>query len=825
MGSSLILQGGAAVAKTLKESVTQTGHGFTVGDVIRWDGLQVPPKYVKAIADTAQNAEVAGVVSSTPDPNEFEVTYHGYIDLPSLAGISAPVMFLSGSAGGSLAASPPSAVGTVVKPVLTKNSNGSGYLVMNYLGTQIGGSSTIAVDEIQPVGTIMPYAGTAIPDTWLACDGSAYQITDYPELYSKLCYSTGDRVPMYGHIAELTLSAIPNGTVVGDFILIPTSGNSFPATAAVTEDSVIGPIILAEGQIASIDTVNKKLTVITTWKYNESKKYFEYPNAAFKPASNYTVINPGAWISSNVRGTLNGTVVTGVVITHFLSPDLSSRFIVGSLGTGFAGQPENATFSKASIEEDNSRIKTYEQGAFGGEESHILTTAEIPSHTHSATVTVTDPGHTHGMTFDNNNQNGLIPNGGNGTNVTGTSQVRSTTSNTTGISVSVTNSNTGSNTPHNNMPPYLAVRYIIKAKPYTRAAIIDGIDLPYNSLLVRDLRSRNVGGSNGDLVFHTNTSGDSGNGTERMRLTRNGLRIVQEDGYTCGIELIGAGSNPGTATTTATAPFLKFYNPETSENRYTWLSPRDNYALAIEVSHDSTGGGSAPYSSGGVGRTGCFYITQFGDVGVMTSSPGATLDVNGTLKVGNFDGATNVMPKPTMSSGVGRVVPLMCYGGGAPTTLLTDGTWFVFFTGYMNGQGSSSSGAVDENSVVSGAFTVTLTSSQFLGLQVTHDANTGVRSTTANLDQSGVIYRIFSDANSQNTSVGVTSNTTTHAPPSGWTEFTEGSSSPFKAKRYAWVATSGGSSPTLSDGASVVYMTASSIGWVTGLNGYAIRIA
>ena len=68
MGSSLILQGGAAVAKTLKESVTQTGHGFTVGDVIRWDGLQVPPKYVKAIADTAQNAEVAGVVSSTPIP-------------------------------------------------------------------------------------------------------------------------------------------------------------------------------------------------------------------------------------------------------------------------------------------------------------------------------------------------------------------------------------------------------------------------------------------------------------------------------------------------------------------------------------------------------------------------------------------------------------------------------------------------------------------------------------------------------------------------------------------------------------------------------------
>jgi hypothetical protein len=221
-------------------------------------------------------------------------------------------------------------------------------------------------------------------------------------------------------------------------------------------------------------------------------------------------------------------------------------------------------------------------------------------------------------------------------------------------------------------------------------------------------------------------------------------------------------------------------------------------------------------------------IDSTGNVGIGTTTPGATLDVNGTLKVGNFGGDTNVMPKPTMSSSssVGRVVPLICYGGGAPTTLLTGGTWFVFFTGYMNGQGSNNSGAVDENPVVSGAFTVTLTSSEFLGLQVTHDANTGARSTTANLDQSGVIYRIFGDANSQNTAVGVTSNTTTHAPPSGWTEFTENSNSPFKAKQYAWTqTTSGGSSPTLADGASVVYMTASSVGWATGLNGYAIRIA
>jgi hypothetical protein len=72
-----------------------------------------------------------------------------------------------------------------------------------------------------------------------------------------------------------------------------------------------------------------------------------------------------------------------------------------------------------------------------------------------------------------------------------------------------------------NMPPYTVVRYIIKASPYTRAAIIDGIDIPYTSLLVGDLRDGSLrpGGSGEDLLFKTN-NGTSG--TERMRLTNAG---------------------------------------------------------------------------------------------------------------------------------------------------------------------------------------------------------------------------------------------------------------------------------------------------------------
>ena len=716
MGSSLILQGGAAVAKTLKESVTQTGHGFTIGDVIRWDGAQVPPKYVKAIADTAQNAEVAGVVSSTPDSNEFEVTYHGYIDLPSLSGISAPVMFLSGSAGGSLAASPPSAVGTVVKPVLTKNSNGSGYLVMNYLGTQIGGSSTIAVDEIQPVGTIMPYAGTAIPDTWLACDGNSYAMSAYPELYSKLCYTTNARTPMYGYVVEITLSSgsgtIWNNIQVGD-ALITNSTSTAPTPASY---EIIGRVISKTASLSG----SYPLTVRIFPNYSSANKNFVYPDKI--PLSNTGAVK--AYSAGNPTGTTdpyygvaNGTdrgtgTINEVKLIAFNAPDLRGRVGVG-IAPSYLGEWESDPLI-------SSISGNYPPGSFGGEESHILTTAEMPAHSHTYNERTT------------NTSFGLVAGTGNN-----------------GIVTSSTSS-VGSNTPHNNMPPYLAVRYIIKAKPYTRAAIIDGIDLPYNSLLVRDLRSRNVGGSNGDLVFHTNTSGDGGNGTERMRLTQNGLRIVQEDGYTCGIEIIGAGSNPGTPTTTATAPFLKFYNPETSENRYTWLSPRDNYALAIEVSHDSTGGGSAPYNSGGVGRTGCFYITQFGDVGVMTGSPGATLDVNGTLKVGNFGGSTNVLAKlnnsvPTANTpSVGCVVPLHAIASGSATNTipLPAGTWFVYLTGTENSTGA------DEDTQVVMAKVWTVASSNFLRFKPTAaltTTNTGISysdSTSSAVDGSGTFTAI-----------------------------------------------------------------------------------
>ena len=107
------------------------------------------------------------------------------------------------------------------------------------------------------------------------------------------------------------------------------------------------------------------------------------------------------------------------------TPNLRNRFVVG------AGS-------------------TYAVAATGG-----TADAVVVSHTHTATVA--DPGHTHSLNnvFYQSSPNAFTGSGGAG----GT--INATGSNTTGISVS--NSTTGVSGTNQNLPPYYALAYIMKA--------------------------------------------------------------------------------------------------------------------------------------------------------------------------------------------------------------------------------------------------------------------------------------------------------------------------------------------------------------------------
>lgn len=125
--------------------------------------------------------------------------------------------------------------------------------------------------------------------------------------------------------------------------------------------------------------------------------------------------------------------------TTFNIPDLRGRVVVGGNN---ASLPNGASGS----------YSTRALAATGGAETHTLITAELPAHSH----TLTDPGHYHSPQTGTN----FLTTGGTGESTTGGDGGSSlaTSTDTTGITVN----NTGSDTAHNNMQPFLVLNMIVK---------------------------------------------------------------------------------------------------------------------------------------------------------------------------------------------------------------------------------------------------------------------------------------------------------------------------------------------------------------------------
>ena len=114
------------------------------------------------------------------------------------------------------------------------------------------------------------------------------------------------------------------------------------------------------------------------------------------------------------------------------TPDLRDRFVVG------AGS-------------------TYAVAATGGSANAI-----VVSHNHTATSTVTDPGHDHD-TYPGNGTVNIGTKVAGGELRGGTIVFNSTETETTGITVATTVASAGSSGTNANLPPYYALAYIMKA--------------------------------------------------------------------------------------------------------------------------------------------------------------------------------------------------------------------------------------------------------------------------------------------------------------------------------------------------------------------------
>lgn len=180
-------------------------------------------------------------------------------------------------------------------------------------------------------------------------------------------------------------------------------------------------------------------------------------------ATNATNVVTGGTIASDVTattqsaGTNNTTVATTAFIAAAIAAALPSGVITMWSGS-VASIPSGWYLCNGANGTPDLRNKfivgagsTYAVAATGGSADAI-----VVSHTHTATSSVTDPGHTHNV----------VGGGGGGSSASlldAAQRNYATTSATTGITVSTTVNSTGSSGTNANLPPYYALAYIMKA--------------------------------------------------------------------------------------------------------------------------------------------------------------------------------------------------------------------------------------------------------------------------------------------------------------------------------------------------------------------------
>ena len=151
-----------------------------------------------------------------------------------------------------------------------------------------------------------------------------------------------------------------------------------------------------------------------------------------------------------------GTNTTQIATTAFVNAAIVAAYPVGSIYMSTVATNPATLFGFGTwVAYGQGRMLisadgTYTAGTTGGSATTTLSTANLPAHSHTATVT--DPGHTHSSNAQQQNTGHQLAGGGSQTVFPTPATINS---NTTGITVAI--SNTGSGTAFNTISPYIAV--------------------------------------------------------------------------------------------------------------------------------------------------------------------------------------------------------------------------------------------------------------------------------------------------------------------------------------------------------------------------------
>lgn len=162
--------------ENVTKEITQTSHGFSVGDFVGWSG----GTYNKAIADGSYNGEFIGLVTDVPNTNEFKLTQSGYAT--GLTGlVASDTYWLSASVAGSLTNTEPSNEGEISKAVLIADTTTSAWIFpyTGYVITATGDTSIELADNgLNKNGTTVELGGTLCKNTTICLNDYSMTFSD-----------------------------------------------------------------------------------------------------------------------------------------------------------------------------------------------------------------------------------------------------------------------------------------------------------------------------------------------------------------------------------------------------------------------------------------------------------------------------------------------------------------------------------------------------------------------------------------------------------------------------------------------------------------------
>lgn len=338
-----------------------------------------------------------------------------YPEVPASSGIPATIV----DAKGDLIA----ATGADTVDRLAADSNGK------VLTAADGETTGLAWSPPIPVGSISDFAGITLPSYYLWADGSSVSRTTYASLFAALTENKGTVTVTLASPGVWTL--VGHGLSVGDAVFVSTTG------------------ALPTGMTADVTRYVMTVPTADTFTLGTTRTISALTNVT----SVTTAVNTS--VSQSGTHTLYLAPYGSPDSSNFYLPDARSRVLVGmenmnnSVGTG-GGDAGRTTVAQ-------------NLGSAAGEEFHVITDAELSSHSHTGS-TGAGSAHSHGPSSGTNFVTRSASGGSGfaaGSHVinTGATATATESAHTHSFTTDVTGSDAG----HNNMQPYLMVNKIIYA--------------------------------------------------------------------------------------------------------------------------------------------------------------------------------------------------------------------------------------------------------------------------------------------------------------------------------------------------------------------------